>query len=173
MKKKLSFAIATIVTTAALSTTAFAGSWQSDQRGFWWQNDDGSYPVSSWQWLDGNQDGIAECYYFDENGYMLADTKTPDGYQVNANGAWVLNGYVQTQATDANSTPSNTTTKPGPSGVSSIPYDGYTIIVNTNTKKYHTPSCRVVTRILPENLGYADDASILSTLGYDPCKLCH
>ena len=28
-------------------------------------------------------------YYFDENGYMLADTTTPDGYYVDVNGAWV------------------------------------------------------------------------------------
>jgi len=33
----------------------------------------------------------------DGNGYMLANTTTPDGYTVNASGAWVSNGTVQTQ----------------------------------------------------------------------------
>jgi len=52
---------------------------------------------NSWQWLDGNGDGAAECYYFDGNGYMLANTTTPDGYMVNADGAWMENGAVQTK----------------------------------------------------------------------------
>ena len=29
---------------------------------------------------------------------MLSNTETPDGYQVNADGAWVVNGAVQTKA---------------------------------------------------------------------------
>lgn len=33
------------------------------------------------------------------NGYMLADTATPDGYTVHANGAWTVNGVVQMQTT--------------------------------------------------------------------------
>ena len=87
------------------ATTSFAASWQSDSIGWWWQNDDGTWPSNSWQWLDGNGDGVAECYYFDGNGYMLANTTTPDGYQVNADGAWVQNGAVQTQT----ATPTNNT----------------------------------------------------------------
>ncbi len=67
-----------------------------DEEGYWWQNDDGSYPVSQWQWLDGNLDGISECYYFDAQGYMLKDTTAPDGYTVNDQGAWVIDGVVQT-----------------------------------------------------------------------------
>ena len=53
--------------------------------------------TASWQWLDGNHDGVAECYYFDQTGYMLNNAKTPDGYQVNADGAWVVNSAVQTK----------------------------------------------------------------------------
>lgn len=77
--------------------TSYAGSWQNDGRGWWWLEDNGSYPANAWCWLDGNQDGVSECYYFDENGYMLANTVTPDGYQVNGNGAWIVNGSVQTK----------------------------------------------------------------------------
>ena len=54
-------------------------------------------PVNTWAWIDGNKDGIAECYYFNENGYMLANTNTPDNYTVNENGAWTINGVVQTK----------------------------------------------------------------------------
>ncbi len=54
-----------------------------------------------WQWLDGNEDGIAECYAFDREGWMYADTATPDGYTVNTDGAWAVNGAVQTMAVPA------------------------------------------------------------------------
>lgn len=100
MKKKV--IIMAITITAALSTsmTSFAAGWQQDAAGWWWQDDDGSYPANTWRWLDGNGDGVAECYYFDNSGYMLANTKTPDGYSVNGSGAWVENGVVQTQASN-------------------------------------------------------------------------
>ena len=53
------------------------------------------YYKSSWQWLDLNDDGIYECYYFNVLGHMYKDGTTPDGYRVNANGEWVVDGVVQ------------------------------------------------------------------------------
>ena len=53
------------------------------------------YYKSSWQWLDLNLDGIYECYYFNVLGHMYKNGITPDGYQVNANGEWVIDGMVQ------------------------------------------------------------------------------
>lgn len=50
---------------------------------------------STWQWLDLNSDGIYECYYFNVLGHMYKDGTTPDGYQVNENGEWVIDGMVQ------------------------------------------------------------------------------
>ena len=81
-----------------LSVSSFIYGWQNDANGWWWKNDDGmSYPVNCWRWLDGNRDGVAECYYFGGNGYMLSDTVTPDGYHVNRDGAWVEpDGLVHT-----------------------------------------------------------------------------
>ncbi len=96
-KKTLLTAAVSMALAASMSIPALAGSWQSNVTGWWWQNDDGSYPVNSWQWLDGNNDGTAECYYFGPDGYMLANTTTPDGYSVDGNGAWVVNGVIQTQ----------------------------------------------------------------------------
>lgn len=98
--KKLMTTILAGVMISAFSIPAYAGSWQSDSTGWWWQNDDGSYPANSWQWLYGNSDGTAECYYFDGTGYMLANTTTPDGYSVDGTGAWIVNGVVQTQTAD-------------------------------------------------------------------------
>ena len=74
------------ISAAFSGITAYAGAWKQDGTGWWYQNDDGSYPTG-WQWLDGNQDGTAECYYFYDNGYMAANTEI-DGYQLNANGQW-------------------------------------------------------------------------------------
>lgn len=97
MKKNIITFTAAAAMTLAMSMTAFAGQWVSDANGWWWQNDDGGYPANAWQWIDGNQDGTAECYYFDARGYCLQNTTTPDGYTVNADGAWTADGAVQTQ----------------------------------------------------------------------------
>lgn len=101
MKRK-GLAIAGLVAGLSVlsSMSAFAGEWKQDERGWWWQNDDGSYPVSTWQWIDGNKDGLSESYYFNEAGYLVTNT-TIDGYTVNADGAWIENGIVQTQSTSS------------------------------------------------------------------------
>lgn len=101
MKRKMFIRVVTLAMTAAMTvgtaTTAMAAEWKQDVKGWWWQNDDGFYPTSQWKWLDGNKDGVAECYYFDGAGYMMANTTTPDGYSVNSEGQWTENGVVKTQ----------------------------------------------------------------------------
>lgn len=53
--------------------------------------------LTGWHWIDGNGDGTAECYYMDADGTLRTDT-TIDGWAVNADGAWTVNGVVQTMA---------------------------------------------------------------------------
>ena len=96
MKKFGAFLIATGIS-CLMSISAMAGQWQQSSSGWWWQNDDGSYPINTWQWIDGNNDGVAECYYFDENGYILVNGITPDGCMVDSSGAWIVEGEVQTK----------------------------------------------------------------------------
>ncbi len=96
MKKQLCAAMIAAAATLAMSSTALAGTWKSDATGFWYQNDDGTYPVSSWKWIDGDGDGNAECFYFNGQGYLVTGT-TVDGSDVNASGAWTVNGVVQTR----------------------------------------------------------------------------
>lgn len=88
----------------AFSMTAFAAGWTAGQGAnssrWWYDLGNGNFYAGtanapSWHWLDGNQDGIAECYAFDAEGWMYADGTTPDGYQVNADGAWTVDGTVQ------------------------------------------------------------------------------
>ena len=104
MKKKLFTAVIAGVMAMAMSMTALAAGWQKNDTGWWYATNDAGtqWHANGWQWIDGNGDGTAECYYFDGNGYMLAGTTTPDGYEVNADGAWVSNGTVQTKSVAAN-----------------------------------------------------------------------
>lgn len=82
--------------------TAYGAQWQRDGSGWWWQTDEGGY-LTGWQWLDGNQDGTAECYYFYDNGYMAAGTEV-DGYLLNADGQWTSHdGKVYTKAVSGSS----------------------------------------------------------------------
>lgn len=69
-----------------------AGKWrykeiQSDQECF----------TGGWRWIDGNDDGVSECYYFNAEGWLVIDQITPDGYQVNSDGAWIENGIIRTK----------------------------------------------------------------------------
>jgi hypothetical protein len=50
--------------------------------------------VTGWRWIDG------KCYYFQKNsdgtkGALIKNTVTPDGYQVNESGEWIVDGVVQ------------------------------------------------------------------------------
>ena len=91
MIKRLAVAAAAV--TIAASTPAYAGQWVQDSVGWWWKNDDGSYPKNEWKWLD----GVSEKYYFGPEGYMAINTTTPDGQMVDSSGAWIKDGVVQTQ----------------------------------------------------------------------------
>ena len=79
--------------------SVFASGWTKgiSKNAWWYDLGNGNYHKSSWQWIDGNNDGIAECYCFDENGWMFENTITPDKYTVNENGAWTVNNIVQTK----------------------------------------------------------------------------
>ena len=120
------------------------GKWLQDDKGWWYQRPDGSYPkgtwgyeayngksywyyfldsgymatgwvdvngskyylfpnsdgwkgrmLTGWQWIDGN------CYYLDPQGQnegaLYRNTTTPDGFTVDSEGRWVVNGAVQKQ----------------------------------------------------------------------------
>lgn len=56
-----------------------AATWKQNKTGCWWEEDNGSYPVSTWKSIGGT------WYYFDQNGYM----KT--GW-LNDNGTWYYLG---------------------------------------------------------------------------------
>lgn len=85
------------------SMTAFAGTWKNNSIGWWYQNDDGTYPINQWfkdsdgRWYHFNQDGYMQSgwfldnnkwYYLGNDGTVYTNTITPDGYYVGTDGAW-------------------------------------------------------------------------------------
>ena len=80
-----------------IPSTAFAGTWTKGKiRTEDWKyiKDNGSY-ASGWLLIDGDKDGIGEYYYFDQGGWLQVSAQTPDGYQTNEEGQWVVDGVVQ------------------------------------------------------------------------------
>lgn len=74
--KKLSTFLVAVCLSILVSITVFAGQWKQNDTGWWYQNDDGSYPVSQWKTIDEKQ------YCFDANGYMET------GWMVTSQGNW-------------------------------------------------------------------------------------
>lgn len=75
--------------------SVFAGTFEETSSGWRYRKDDGNYARAEWV----ADQGV--YYYLDENGIMMADTTTPDGYLVGEDGSWVMEkqvmgGYVRT-----------------------------------------------------------------------------
>ena len=130
MKKK----IVLIALTAGLSVLscipAFASGWQKDTVGWWYGTNENNttWYNSGWQWVDGNNDGIAESYYFNSNGYIAVNT-TVDGYTVNNDGAWTVNGIVQTKQVSLTDTKTSTSQK----DISQMTNDELAALINKDT----------------------------------------
>ena len=87
--------------TMAASAQVYGGTWrlgvEPKQDTWWYDYGDGTWAAGGWYWIDGNRNGIAECYCFDKDGWLLTNRTTADGYQVNHDGAWIVDGVVQTR----------------------------------------------------------------------------
>ena len=60
-----------------------ATGWEPVDIGWKFRQSDGSYLTNSWK-----QDPDGKWYYLNEDGWMLKDTTTPDGFYVDENGVW-------------------------------------------------------------------------------------
>ncbi|MCB6611334.1 hypothetical protein V3C10_17905 [[Clostridium] symbiosum] len=99
MKKSIRILSSALIISMSCFSTSFAGQWIQDQNrpsvkdgvsNWRWQEDNGSYVGSCDLWLDGNRDGIYENYYFNSDGWMLADTETEYGQKIGVDGAALL-----------------------------------------------------------------------------------
>lgn len=97
--------------------TAFAGQWQQNDKGWWYDYGNGTFPANTWEWIDGNGDGVAECYYFNNEGYVMVNAITPDGSSTDGNGAWMVNGVVQATAVQSDSSSASARSEASITGV--------------------------------------------------------
>ncbi|MDK2965421.1 hypothetical protein [Lacrimispora sp.] len=98
MKKLMKVFAAASLLSLSIASTAMAGTWKQDSEGWRWKEDDHTYTASAWKWIDSDKDGMAEYYYFDDNGFLVTNAKTPDGRTVNENGAWTDDGIIRLRA---------------------------------------------------------------------------
>ena len=159
MKKILIVAL-TFAFTICMSINSLAGAWQQDKKGYWYVKDDGSYPTNAWMTIDGKE------YYFAADGYMLANTVTPDGFTVDASGAktYITPAPVTTQAAPAQTSVTQTGSSSG-----TVQTSGSGVYITETGKKYHIkPNCGT------SNASKAREASVeeAQALGLEPCMRC-
>lgn len=68
--------------------TVMALGWETDAYGRKYRQQDYSL-ATGWKWID------EYSYYFDQNGYVVTNTVTPDGYTVDMAGIWTVDGVRQ------------------------------------------------------------------------------
>lgn len=94
--KKIAIAILTgTIAFSVVPATVQAAGWKQNKNGYWWQENDYSYPRNQWKTIYGKQ------YHFNSSGYMDTGWQKIDGYDYYFGGAndgslktniWV-NGY--------------------------------------------------------------------------------
>lgn len=159
--------IAATMMSLLMTISALAGQWQQDTTGWWYQNENGTYPTG-WTWIDDNHDGTEKCYYFNENGYCLMNTVTPDGCTVDASGAWTVNGAVQTRSSAQQETAEQTANQASASGTPGA-YDLKTVWLSATGSKYHT-----INHCGKMNPAKAVQVSLEEAIkqGMEPCDKC-
>ena len=67
IKKTLAIGMSVLMLASTFTPVSVqaAGGWKQNKTGWWWEEDNGSYPTNSWKNIGGT------WYYFDGNGYMV------------------------------------------------------------------------------------------------------
>ena len=161
MKKSFKKAALIAATGAMLIGTAFSahaevenqGQWCQEPTGWWYKIDANgdNFIANTWIHIK-DTDGVIRYYYFDEKGWLKTNT-TIDGYTVDENGRWTVNGQIQVapesekyqesidfaklnQASTANNSGSTTTTTTTTTAASNKDKTG----VTNNGKAWHVNS---------------------------------
>ena len=84
--KHFKIIISTIFISLMATITAFTGQWHKAEYDYWWyQRDNGTYPVNQWEQIDG------KWYFFDENGWMMENEWVQNKYYVGDDGVMMIN----------------------------------------------------------------------------------
>lgn len=95
MKNKKKFIVIGLIA-SLISIVPLVGAnaeWRQDSNQQWWNSEGSSWSVG---WRDINN----KWYYFGQDGYLLQNTTTPDGFKVDNNGVWIQN--ITTTNTNSN-----------------------------------------------------------------------
>ena len=66
MKQKLSCIVFLALVMLVISISPiYAGNWKKDNKGWWYQENDGTYPKDDYKYVN------EQWYYFDQEGYMV------------------------------------------------------------------------------------------------------
>lgn len=168
MKKLL---LTITISIVALFQFCFAGQLTQVGEHFCYLQDDGSYAINKWIEMDINADGINESYYFDASGFMLVNTVTPDGYQVNEFGQWinnapqVANAQQKRNVQNVTSQESKVQSSVSEKRTSGSRYDKSNEVWICDTgKRYHThKDCSKMKKPYQVTIGEAESR------GYTPC----
>lgn len=106
MKKLFGLFAAVFILSVGFGITSYAHEWKQDGNGWWYRYDDGSYPYAQWRYIDGHwyyfeHDGYMAVnrwqnnYYLGQDGAMLVNTKTPDGYKVDGSGRRINAQFIR------------------------------------------------------------------------------
>lgn len=90
MKKKIySILLAAVLSTSIAVIPVSAASWQKNSTGWWYQEDNGSYPKNQWKKING------QWYWFNARGYMATGWQKIKGswYYLQSNGAMLGKGW--------------------------------------------------------------------------------
>ena len=90
MKQFCSLLLAgTILATSLTPMTVSAASWKKNSVGWWYEEDNGSYPANQWKQINGN------WYWFNKNGYMATGWQDIGGnwYYFQSSGAMLGQGW--------------------------------------------------------------------------------
>ena len=96
IKKTLAIGMSVLMLASTFTPVSVqaAGGWKQNKTGWWWEEDNGSYPTNSWKNIGGT------WYYFDGNGYMVTGWLKLSGgwYYLTESGA-MATGWVQVGST--------------------------------------------------------------------------
>jgi len=87
--KLLSMVLIIVCLSGTFSSYVSAASWKQNTSGWWYENDDGSYPSNQWKQVDG------KWYYFNSSGYMVTGWQTIGGAQYYFHASGVMATYWQ------------------------------------------------------------------------------
>ena len=94
IKHRNIFLYVTTISLFLLYSSCFAGKLLEVDGFTMYSNDYGEIVKNTWAWIDMNNDSIAECYRFDQDGHLAIDYKDRYGKVTNDEGQLIENGEV-------------------------------------------------------------------------------